>query len=125
MITIPANALGMLQILVSDAPQLKQRNEQEGFSLNNAASLEQIIRELNRGERNSRLYVKLLSSTPGIVIDGETLPALPSSVLAIMESDLNNSGALRLSQATLDEWQVQTDYVVSGSRLITINVEAK
>ena len=124
MIDIPANAAGRLQILVSDAQQLRQREMQEGRTPRNATTLEQMIRTLNRTRRNNRLYVKLLSPNAGVFANGETLPALPPSVLAILESDRSNSGSVRLKQATLREWEIQTGHVVSGSRLLTINVEA-
>ena len=124
MIDIPANAAGALQILVSDALQLRQRDTQEGRAPRDADTLEQMIRSLNSTRRNSRLYVELLSPDAGAVVNGETLPALPPSVLAVLESDRTNSGSSQLRQATLGEWQIQTDHVISGSRLITINVEA-
>ena len=124
MVDIPANAAGRLQLLVSDAAQLRQRELQEGQTPREADSLEQMIRRLNNARRNNRLYVKLLSPEPGAVVKGETMPALPPSVLAVLEGDRSGSGLVRLQQATLGEWEIQTDHVVSGSRLLTINVEA-
>ena len=124
MIDIPANAAGRLQILVSDARQLRQREAQEGRTPRDATTLAQLIRTLNRTRRNSRLYVRLLSPDAGAVVNGEALPALPPSVLAVLESNRSNSGSRRLRQATLHEWEIETDYVVSGSRVLTINVEA-
>ena len=124
MIDIPANAAGALQILVSDAMQLRQRDARENRGPQNADTLGQLIRSLNLSRRNNRLYVRLLSPEAGAVVNGETLPALPPSVLAVLEGDRTNSGSVRLRQATLGEWEIQTDHLVSGSRLITIHVEA-
>ena len=124
MVDIPPHAVGRLDILVSDAAQLTLRERQQGRAPRNAESLDQMIRALNDARRNSRLYVKLLSPTAGAVVRGETLPSLPPSVLAVLEGDRRGGGLLRLQQATLGEWQIQTDYVISGSRLLTIDVEA-
>ena len=40
-----------------------------------------MIRALNKGRRNNTLYVKLLGSDAGAVVNGELLSSLPPSVL--------------------------------------------
>lgn len=124
MVEIPPNASGRLQILVSDAIQLTQREQQQGRTPGTAQSLDQMIQALNDVRRNNRLYVRLLQPTPGAVVNGETLPSLPFSVLAVLEGDRSGGGLVRLLEATLGEWQIQTDFAISGSRLLTIDVEA-
>ena len=123
MVDLPEYAVGSLEILVADATQLTQRERQKGLSLRNAENLDQMIKALNDMRRNNRLYVKLLSPAAGAIVRGKTLPSLPPSVLAVLEGDRRSGGLVRLRQATLGEWQIQTDYVVSGSRLLTIDVE--
>ena len=120
---IPINASGSMQILVSDAAHLQQTDIQEGRGSQASDSLTQIIRTLNRKRRNNHLYVRLLIPKSGAVVKGQALPALPSSVLAVLTSDLANSGSIPLKEAILGEWEIETNYTVSGSRLITINVE--
>ena len=123
-IDVPANASGPLQVLVSDATQLRQREAQEGRTPRDAHTVEQMIQALNSARQNNRLYVKLLSLKPGAVVKGDAMPALPPSVLAVLESNRSGSGLRRLQQSTLGEWEIRTDHAVSGSRLLTINVEA-
>ena len=122
MIRIPDHATGHLQVLVSDATSLTQREQLEGRTTDSAESLDQMIRGLNDARRNSRLYVRLLSTTPGAVIGGERQPSLPRSVLAVLESDRAGGGVVRLSEATLGAWEIQTDHVVTGSRTLTIDL---
>ena len=75
-IEIPANASGSLSLLVSDGARLGI-NEQREARAPQPRSVDQIIRTLNKGRRNNSLYVKLLGSDAGAVVNGELLSALP------------------------------------------------
>ena len=123
-VDIPRHAAGRMQLLVSDALQLNARELRETRSARTSGTVEQIIRTLNATRRNNRLYVKLLSSRPGAVVRGAPMPALPQSVLAVLEGDRSGSGLRPLSQATLGEWEIRTDHAVSGSRTLTVDIEA-
>jgi len=81
-----------------------------------------MIRTLNKSPRNNVLYVRLLGSDAGAVINGERLSALPPSVLAILEADRNGGNFNPLHTATLGEWELATDHAVSGTRTLTITV---
>lgn len=123
MIDLPAHATGRLQIHVSDAASLTQRERQEGYVSQPADTLAQLIRTLNQARRNSRIYVRLLRSDTGAVDRGERMPALPGSVLAVLDGNRSSGGLGRLRSATLGEWEIVTDHVVSGSRTLTVDVE--
>ena len=81
-----------------------------------------MIRTLNRSRRGNTLYVKLLGSDPGAVVSGESLTALPPSVLGVLEADRSTGSFNPLSNATLGEWELPTDHAVSGSRTLSIVV---
>lgn len=123
MIAIPSHASGRLVIEVSDAATLALRERQEGRSPAEADSLDQLIRNLNETRRNNRIYVRLLRTDPGAVDRGEPLPSLPGSVLAVLEGNRSSGGLGRLREATLGEWELVGDHVVTGSRRLSITVD--
>jgi hypothetical protein len=120
-IEIPANATGTLSVLVADGNRLGQIEQREARSPQ-PRNVAQMIRLLNRSRRGSTLYIKLLGSDPGAVVSGETLTALPPSVLGVFEADRSTGSFSPLSNATLGEWELPTDHAVNGSRTISIVV---
>jgi hypothetical protein len=120
-ITIPANASGSLAVMVSDGGRLGLAEQREA-RLPQPRSVAQLVRSLNKGRRNNVLYVKLLSSEPGAVVNGELLSSLPPSVLAVLEADRSGGNFNPLHSATLGEWEVPTDHAVAGVRTLTIQV---
>src|SRR4051795_8152439 len=120
-IEIPANASGALSLLVSDGNRLGL-NEQREARAPQPRSVDQIIRTLNKGRRNNSLYIKLLGSDAGAVVNGELLSALPPSVLGVLEGDRNSGGFNPLHNATIAEWELPTEHAVSGSRTLTVTV---
>jgi hypothetical protein len=83
-----------------------------------------MVRTLNKGRRNNTLYVKLLGSDLGAVVNGESLSSLPPSVLAVLEADRNGGNFNALNTATLGEWELPTEHVVSGARTLSVTVSA-
>jgi hypothetical protein len=122
---IPANASGSLTVLVSDGSNLAQWEQRELRRPLQPQSVEQMIRLLNSARKNNRLYVKLLSSNAGAIVNGEPLSALPPSVLAIYEGERNGGNVAPLRNAPIGEWELATGHAVRGSRLLTINVESE
>jgi len=121
-IEIPANATGSLSLLVSDGARLSQADQRDARASQQPRSVPQMIRALNKTPRNNILYVKLLGSDAGGVVNGERLSSLPPSVLAVLEADRNGGNFNPLHTATLGEWELTTEHAVSGSRTLTITV---
>ena len=120
-IEIPHNASGSLSLLVSDGSRLGMNEQREARSPQ-PRSVDQIIKTLNKGRRNNSLYVKLLGSDAGAVVNGELLSALPPSVLGVLEGDRNGGNFNPLHNATLGEWELPTEHGVTGARTLTITV---
>jgi len=121
-IQIPANASGTLSVLVTDGARLAQAEQRETRTPNQQRSVDQMIRLLNKGRRNNTLYVKLLGSDAGAVVNGELLSSLPPSVLGVLESDRNGGTFNPLHSATMGEWELPTEHLVNGSRTVTITI---
>jgi hypothetical protein len=120
-IEIPANATGTLSVLVSDGARLGQAEQREARSPQ-PRSVDQMIKSLNKARRNNTLYIKLVGSNAGAVVNGELLRSLPPSVLGVLESDRNGGTFNPLHSATLGEWELPTEHAVVGSRTLTIAV---
>jgi hypothetical protein len=78
---------------------------------------------MNAARRNNRLYVRLLTATPGSVVGGHTLPALPSSVRSVLDADKSVASA-PLSRSIVGSWEQRLDRAVKGSREITITLSS-
>jgi hypothetical protein len=122
-IDIPPNASGQLTLLVSDGAFLSQWEQREVRRPMPPQSVAQMIRTFNNSRKNNRLYVRLITAGPGAVVEGETLPALPPSVFAVLEADRNGGSFVPLRNAIIGEWEIPTDVAVVGSRQLSIAVE--
>jgi len=120
-IEIPANASGNLSILVSDGQRLGLTEQREA-RLPQPRSVDQMIKSLNKARRNNTLYIKLLGSDAGAVVNGELLSSLPPSVLGVLEGDRNGGSFNPLHSATIAEWELPTDHAVAGSRTLSITI---
>jgi hypothetical protein len=120
-IQIPADApLGQLQVLVTDGAALQASEPRTGFT---PKSLTQLVRELNKIRKADRLYVRLVRSENGAVINNEEMPNLPPSVLATLGSERTTGGYTLLRSVTVLEQELApAEFVIAGQRTLTINV---
>lgn len=120
-VRVPADApLGQLILFVGDGSALQQISATQSFVPQNLGGL---IEAINRIKSPDRLYAKLFSVAPGIVIGTNEMPNLPPSVVATLESDRTAGGHTATVLAPLFEAQLPpARVVVSGQQLIGINV---
>jgi hypothetical protein len=121
-IEIPANASGSLSVVVADGARLDQTEQRDVRVPPQLRTVDQVIKSLNKARHNNTLYVKLVGSDAGAVVNGERLSSLPPSVLAVLEADRNGGSFNPLRSATLGEWELATEQVVSGARTLSITV---
>jgi SpoIVB peptidase S55 len=123
-IDIPSNATGRLSVLVTDGRQLNAIEQRELRRPLDPQSVAQMVKLLNDTRRNNRVYIRLMTGTPGAVVNGEAMAALPPSVLTVLESDRNGGSFTPMRSATVGEWELPMDSAVTGSRLLTIEVDS-
>jgi hypothetical protein len=121
-IEIPANASGQLTVMVTDGKQLNQIEQRELRRSLQPQSVAQMIKALNQTHRNNRVYVRLLTGTPGAVVNGEALTSLPPSVLSVLEGDRSGGNFAPIRSAALGEWELAMDSAISGTRVLTIDL---
>jgi hypothetical protein len=120
----PGLPAGTVQLTVGDGTTLtgaELKRSSSGIPMD----LKTAIRELNKLRRNDRLYVRILSNQPGVVIRGEELPSLPPSMIGLMDSDrASNRNVTAMGTSAVAEYELpQSKYVFQGQQSLTITVK--
>jgi SpoIVB peptidase S55 len=119
-VTMPTHATGAVTLLVADATTLAGL-EQRDLKPGKPSTWPALLAQLNATKRNNRLYVRLITSSAGTVVGGETLPALPPSVRSILDEDKTVSSA-PVSRTVVGSWEHRLDRAVRGSRELTLTL---
>jgi hypothetical protein len=119
-VEIPRNADGPLTLVVADGARLAQWEQREQRGTLVPASVDEMIKLLNESRRGNRVYVRLVGRDTGATVNGEAMPSLPSSVLAVMQGDRGASANPLLQTSILGEWEIQMDQAVAGLRTLTL-----
>lgn len=121
-IQIPAGSTGTLSLIVSDGTRLASTEQREQRPPSTSDSVPQLIRAFNEARRNNRIYVKLTRTVAGAIVAGEREPALPPSVLAVIEGAQPGVVVQPLSAAVVGEWDVPSDEAITGQRTLQVLV---
>ena len=116
---------GTVQLLVGDGNTVTTSELKRGALAGIPADLNAAIRELNKLRRNDRLYIKILSNEPGLVIGGAELPSLPPSMVSLLDTGRTSSrNVTPMSNSTVREYELpQSNYVIQGQRSLTLTVK--
>lgn len=113
---------GNLRILVSDADTLdRARRVNPAFS--RKLDLASTIAGLNKDRVNSRLYVSLLEANPQAIIEDKVMPALPLSVMNVMDGLRGTQDMVVSSESAVNEASTPLDFVVSGAQVISVRIK--
>ena len=120
-VTIPKDtAPGAVTLTVGDGNSVQQNSAITQFVPKSAAEL---IATINRLKRPDRLYAVLTRTAAGAVIGSSEMPNLPPSVLSTINNDRTTGGSSSTVQTILSDQELQPgEYIVSGSRSITIEI---
>jgi hypothetical protein len=122
-VKIPADLpKGEHRILLSDAVTLN-RLQTSAVSSNRYLDLPEMVSLLNQERGNNRLYVSVVQRRPTYYSEDKTLPALPLSVLNVLQSQRSAGRALTgIAESAEEELSIPFDQMVTGSFSLPIVV---
>jgi len=114
---------GPLRILVSDGETLDRlRHSAPLFSRN--LDLASTIALLNKQHVNNRVYVSLLEADPEAMVADKVMPALPLSIMNVMDGMRGTQEMVVQAESSVDESATPPlDYVISGAQILTITIQ--
>jgi hypothetical protein len=122
-IPMPSYADGPLTLVVSDAAGLTAL-EQKELRPGKPSSWPELVADLHALRRNNRVYVRLIASSHGTVVGGDTLPALPPSVRSVLDADASVARG-SITRSVIGSWEQRLDAFVRGSRELTLSLTAQ
>ncbi len=122
-LTIPLSTpKGSLRILVSDGETL-DRLRRVPPAISRKLPLGSTIAMLNKEHSNSRIYVSVLEPNPQAMVSDSVMPALPLSVINVMDGLRSSQDMVVVSESTISEASAPVDYAVSGAQVITLTIK--
>jgi hypothetical protein len=113
---------GTLRILVSDADTL-DRARHVSPAANRRLDLNSTIELLNKEHVNDHLYVSLLEANPQATVEDKVMPAVPLSVMNVMEGMRATQEMVVYSESAVNESSTPVGYAVTGSQVISLTIK--
>jgi hypothetical protein len=113
---------GTLRILISDADTL-DRARHVSPAANRRLDLNSTIELLNKEHANDHLYVSLLEANPQATVEDKVMPAVPLSVMNVMEGMRATQEMVVYTESAVNEASTPVGYVVSGSQVISLTIK--
>jgi SpoIVB peptidase S55 len=122
-VRVPTSApKGSLRILVSDAETL-DRSRHSTPAMGQRLDLNSTIEVLNKEHLNDHLYVSLLEANPQATVEDKVMPAVPLSVMNVMEGMRATQEMVVFNESAVNEASTPVGYVVSGAQIISVSVK--
>jgi len=124
-VRIPTSASkgSTLHVLVSDGEML-DRLRRGGPSTAQKLDLASTINILNKEHANNRVYVSVLDEDPEAMVADKVMPALPLSVMNVMDGMRGTQDMIVLGESSVSESATALlDFVVSGAQLLSVTIK--
>jgi hypothetical protein len=122
-VRVPTSApKGSLRILVSDAETLDHARRSTP-AMGRRMDLHSTIEVLNKEHLNDHLYVSLLEANPQATVEDKVMPAVPLSVMNVMEGMRATQEMVVFNESAVNEASTPVGYVVSGAQIISVSVK--
>jgi hypothetical protein len=114
---------GPLRILVSDGDTLDRLRHSTPL-FGRKLDLASTISLLNKEHVNNRVYVSLLEADPQAVVADKVMPALPLSIMNVMDGMRGTQEMVVQAESSVNESATPAlEYVVSGAHVLTITIK--
>lgn len=113
---------GSLRILVSDAETL-DRTRRVNPAMGRRLDLHSTIELLNKEHLNDHLYVSLLEANPQATVEDKVMPAVPLSVMNVMEGMRATQEMVVFNESAVKESSTPMGYVVTGAQIISVSIK--
>jgi hypothetical protein len=111
-----------LHIMVSDGEMLDRVSHGSGNG--QKLDLASTIGVLNKQHENNRVYVSVLDEDPEAMVADKVMPALPLSVMNVMDGMKGTQDMTVLGESSVSETATPPlDFVVSGGQLLSITIK--
>jgi SpoIVB peptidase S55 len=123
-VRIPTSASkgSTLHIMVSDGDMLDRMHHAAGNG--QKLDLASTIGVLNKQHENNRVYVSVLDEDPEAMVADKVMPALPLSVMNVMDGMKGTQDMTVLGESSVSETATPPlDFVVSGGQLLSIAIK--
>ncbi|MSO19616.1 MAG: hypothetical protein EXQ56_04005 [Acidobacteria bacterium] len=116
---------GPLSVLVADGTTLDRLEAATGARGGLPKDPALLVKAINRSRSNNRLYVRLARPEVGFMVQGESLPSLPPSVVSTLSADPSvSSNVTRTGLSTIEDQELDpVAGVISGFKALSINIE--
>jgi hypothetical protein len=122
-VRVPTSApKGSLRILVSDAETL-DRARRSTPAMGRRMDLNSTIEIINKEHLNDHLYVSLLEANPQATVEDKVMPAVPLSVMNVMEGMRATQEMVVFNESAVNEASTPVGYVVSGAQVISVSIK--
>jgi len=118
----PSAPRGLLRVLVSDAETL-ERMRRLSPAVSQKLGLRSTIELLNQEHRNDQLYVALLQGNPQATVQEKIMPAMPLSVINVMEGMRATQEMAVFGESAVSESATPVGYVVHGSQVLSLTIK--
>ena len=116
---------GQAFVQISAAPQTATFEKARAPSRLQATSIEKLVKLVDEDYPGNRLDIRLLITDPGVVVNGQEMPAPPSSVLSVISHTMGTEpmGPTRATVAL--EKRFPLDFEIAGIVIIPITIDRR
>jgi len=122
-VTMPMRAPGPVRIVVSGGSSLAELEARE-LRLAEPTNWPDLLQRLRSAPRHNRVYVRVITSSPGTAVAGDTLPALPQSVRSVFGGDATTPSA-PVSSTVVGAWEQRLDKAIDGMLELSVTLTSR